>query len=231
MKVSGDRDSKQAKPMAALSTQPARPVHPAAPVPPAPPAPPVRDPARRAIDAELIGRCLAGERAAARVLHAQYYPIAAAFLRKLGTRPDDIEDAAQEVFMQFFRYLSSFRGDAELKTWLYRLCMTEARRARRRRRLSAALAVLLMREDRRQVTPPSTCGDATMVKLVGRALDRMSEGHRLVFVLFEMEGLPGKQVAEIAGCPEATVWRRLHDARRLFRETLGLAAASGGNVT
>jgi DNA-directed RNA polymerase specialized sigma24 family protein len=39
-----------------------------------------------------------------------------------------------------------------------------------------------------------------------------------------MEGLPGKQIAEIVKCPEATVWRRLHYARRTFRVALGLDA-------
>src|SRR5262245_40483024 len=76
------------------------------------------------VDAELLSRYVAGERAAARPLHAHYYPVAAAFLRKLGVRAEEIEDACQEVFLQFFRYLSSFRGDAELTSWLYRLCVT-----------------------------------------------------------------------------------------------------------
>jgi RNA polymerase sigma-70 factor, ECF subfamily len=197
-------DSKEDGPLESVATQPAR-VLP-----------------RCALDADLVQRCVVGERAAARALHARYYPVAAAFLRKLGTRPEEIEDAGQEVFLQFFRYLASFRGEAQLKTWLYRLCVTEARRLRRRRRLGAALAAVLMRERREEAIPAAASSEATMRKLVERALDRMGEGHRLVFVLFEMEGVPGKQVAEIARCPEATVWRRLHDARRVFRETLGL---------
>ena len=178
--------------------------------------------ARRPLDAELVHRCVAGEAGAARLLHAQYYPAAAAFLRKLGTRPEEIEDACQEVFLQFFRYLARFRGDAELKTWLYRLCVTEARRVRRRRKVGARVSAFLLREAPGEAAPSSAYNEAAAARLVACALDRMSEPHRLVFVLFEMEGLPGRQVAEIAGCPEATLWRRLHDARRVFRETLGI---------
>jgi RNA polymerase sigma-70 factor (ECF subfamily) len=185
--------------------------------------------ARRPLDAELVHRCVAGEAGAARLLHAQYYPAAAAFLRKLGTRPEEIEDACQEVFLQFFRYLPSFRGEAEIKTWLYRLCVTEARRTRRKRRVTAALASILRRETREEVVPAAAQSDATILRAVQGALDRMSDKNRLVFVLFEMEGLPGKTVAEIAGCPPATVWRRLHDARRVFRETLGLDGEAGGD--
>lgn len=183
---------------------------------------------RRALDADLSQRAVGGEAAAARALHMHYYPIASAFLRKLGARPDELEDACQEVFLQFFRYLPSFRGEAQLKTWLYRLCMTEARRVRRRRRIGAALSALLSREGPQDFLPAAPAGEPAMRQLVLRALDRMTEKHRLVFVLFEMEGIPGKEVAHIVRCPEATVWRRLHDARRIFREVIEPDAAPEG---
>lgn len=178
-------------------------------------------------DRDLVHQYLAGTRGAARALHARYYPAASAFLSKLGTRSDELEDACQEVFLQFFRYLGSFRGDAELKTWLYRICVTEARRVRRRRKVSALLSTLLRREPVEEAVPAATRTDTTVLRLVQSALDRMSEGHRLVFVLFEMEGMSGKEIAAIAGCPLATVWRRLHDARRTFRNELGVEPRSG----
>lgn len=182
-------------------------------------------------DRELVHQYLTGGREAARTLHARYYPAASAFLRKLGTRSEELEDACQEVFLQFFRYLATFRGDAELKTWLYRICVTEARRARRRRKVSAVLDALLRVERVEETVPASTQTDATVLRLVNTALDRMNQGNRLVFVLFEMEGLPGKEVAKIAGCPLPTVWRRLHDARRTFRETLGVDPSADDEVS
>jgi RNA polymerase sigma factor (sigma-70 family) len=66
--------------------------------------------------------------------------------------------------------------------------------------------------------------ETTLRDKFGAALERMNEGDRLVFVLYEFEGLPGKQIAEIADCPEATVWRRLHYARRIFRDVVGIDA-------
>ena len=66
---------------------------------------------------------------------------------------------------------------------------------------------------------------------MSHALDQMTERERLVFVLYEFEGLPGKQIAEIANCPEATVWRRLHYARSTFRKALGhLPTEAVGNL-
>jgi RNA polymerase sigma-70 factor (ECF subfamily) len=198
------------------------------------PAPPAALPAApRAPDRDLIAACVGGDRDAARELHVRYHAVASAFLRKLGTGPGELEDACQEVFLRFFRYLPSFRGEAELQTWLYRLCITEARRARRRRRIGRVLDVLLIqrRSDDSEQIPAAARSDATLARLCETALGRMGEGLRLCFVLYEMEGLSGKQIAEIAGCPEATVWRRLHDARRLFRAALDADASGGSPVS
>jgi len=181
----------------------------------------------RASEIDLVARCVSGDGAAAHALHERYYPAAAAFLRKLGARPDEMEDACQEVFLQFFRYLPSFRGESQIKTWLFRLCISEARRARRRRRVRATLATLLGRElPQEAVVPPATASEATLRRQVESGLDSLSEGHRLVFVLLEMEGLPANQVAELARCSEATVWRRVGEVRRRCREKLGLGSDS-----
>ena len=182
----------------------------------------------RSFETALVQRCLAGDRAAAHELHQRYYPAAAAFLRKLGTRSDEMEDAGQEVFLQFFRYLPSFRGDAQLKTWLFRLCITEARRVRRRRRLRDTVAKVLGREQQQEAAvPPATHSEATLRQKFESGLDRLSPTHRLIFVLLEMEGLPANQVAEIARCSEATVWRRLGEVRKLCQEMLELDPPAG----
>jgi len=190
-------------------------------------------PAPRTTERDLIAACVGGDGEAARKLHVRYHAVASAFLRKLGTGPGDLEDACQEVFLRFFRHLPSFRGEAELKTWLYRLCITEARRARRRRRIGRVLEVFLIqrRADDNEHIPAAARSDATLARVCGAALDRMGEGLRLCFVLYEMEGLSGKQIAEIAGCPEATVWRRLHDARRQFRSALDADGVEGAPAT
>jgi RNA polymerase sigma-70 factor (ECF subfamily) len=183
--------------------------------------------APRPASAPLVSRAVAGDREAWRTLHRTYHPIAAAFLRKMGVQDGDLEDACQEVFVQMFRYLPTFRGQAELKTWLYRLCITEAGNMRRRFRLADAVRKLLRRElaARPAVSGP-TFSDEQARRRVEAALASLKEGERLVFVLYEMEGLAGEQIAEIAGCPVATVWRRLHYARRTFQ-----AAVTQGGAT
>lgn len=165
-------------------------------------------------------QCLQGDGGAWRALHRQYYPVAAAFLRKLGVRERDLEDACQDVFLQMFRYLPSFRGEADTSTWLYRLCITQARRARLRQRVTRALELVLARAPRDALVSSGGFSEGAARRRISAALDQLSEKERRAFVLYEMEGLPGKQVAEIVGCTEATLWRRLHEARHVFRRAL-----------
>ena len=188
---------------------------------------PPSDGGRRALDAELIRRTLAGDDAAARELHRHYRPIVASFLRKLGTQPHELEDTCQDVFTLFFRHVASFRGEAELKTWVFRLCASEARKVRRRRRIGATLAAVLRREPPDDVVAPAVKSDATIRELATRALDRMTPEQRLAFVLFEVEGLRGRQVAEVAGKSMAWTFRRLYEAQRMFRDTLGVEQPHG----
>jgi RNA polymerase sigma-70 factor (ECF subfamily) len=172
-------------------------------------------------EAALLRSCLNGDQNAWRVLHLRYYPIAAAFLRKLGVRDRDLEDACQEVFLETYRHLRSFRAQAELKTWLYRLCITQARRARRKARVVDALkrAVAWLPSD--ALVSSHAFDEARARHRIHAALERLPEKERVAFVLYEMEGLPGKEIAAILDCPEATVWRRLHYARKTFRAALG----------
>jgi RNA polymerase sigma-70 factor, ECF subfamily len=165
-------------------------------------------------------RCVEGDPEAWRLLHRRYQPLAVAFLRKLGVQEADLDDACQDVFLELFRYLPRFRGEADPKTWLYRLCITQARRTRTRLRLRRALDVLLARNpEAANVASPAFCEQAARQR-VDAALAQLSDGDRAVFVLFEMEGLAGEQVARIVGCKEATLWRRLHYARERFRQAV-----------
>jgi RNA polymerase sigma-70 factor, ECF subfamily len=178
------------------------------------------------LESPLLLECARGNHAAWRSLHFHYYPVTISFLRKFGVREPDLEDASQEVFLQMHRYLPRFRGESELKTWLYRLCITQARHLRRRTRLSETLRSWLSRAPEGTGScSPEFC-QASARRRVQAALERLSENDRLALVLYDMEGLAGRQVAEILRCKEAALWRRLHYARKKFVEALELSAAT-----
>jgi RNA polymerase sigma-70 factor (ECF subfamily) len=165
-----------------------------------------------AVKADLIDRCLAGDRRAWDELHRRSRPQALAFLRRLGVGPREAEDACQEVFLQIVRYLARFERRADFSTWLYKLCISQAGRLRRRSALLRPLSWLGLVEG----AGPPEWSDSRAAALVERALQALGPQHRAVFVLYELEGLPTAEVAAAVGCPGATVRRQLQEARRRF---------------
>lgn len=165
-----------------------------------------------ATDTELVARCRAGDHAAWRMLHDRHAPTVYRFLAALGVPPAEREDACQDVFVAVYRSLDRFRGAARLSTWIYRIAARGAGRAMRRRRMHAMLATLLQREPSPAPDPDPSEKTARLALLDGM-LGRLSEKKRLVLVLFEIEEVPVDEIARIVGCPENTVWSRLHHAR------------------
>jgi RNA polymerase sigma-70 factor (ECF subfamily) len=163
----------------------------------------------------LVARCVAGEEPAWRELHRHHHAAVYGFLRRMGVRPPDTEDATQEVFVQVFRYLATFEHRADLRTWLYKLCLSQAARVRRRAALGWALR-WLWRQTADDAAPSQGWSESETQRRMQSALDRMKAIHRSVFVLFELEGLSGEEVAVATGLRHATVRRRLHNARQEF---------------
>ena len=164
----------------------------------------------------IVSRCVAGDEAAWASLYSRYASSTAKSLQRLGVAPEALDDAVQEVFLQAFRSLDKFRGEAAIKTWLCRLAVTQARRSREKARLAKRIRQLLalgltsdMEWDEHQP------GQAE--RLLQAGLNQLSALEREVFVLYELEGQAGVALAAILGCPEATVYRRLHEARKKFQ--------------
>jgi RNA polymerase sigma-70 factor, ECF subfamily len=174
----------------------------------------------------LVARCIAGERRAWRELHARYHPTVFGFLRRLGVRSPEIEDACQEVFVQVFRYLATFEQRADLRTWLYKLCVTQAGRVRRRAAVRSAVAWLLPTQTADTAGRGPEWSETEVQRRVHGALERMKTIHRVVFVLYELEGLSGQEVAAVTGLPFSTVRRRLHHARQAFTALIAEESSS-----
>jgi RNA polymerase sigma-70 factor (ECF subfamily) len=165
---------------------------------------------RPALSAPLVDRCVEGDAQAWRALHRDFQPQATRFLRRLGVPATEADDLCQEVFIQVFRYLPRFEGRADFRTWLFKLCISQANRRRRARRSPTVLPV-----DKAGAAGPEWSAEET-ARRAQWALDQMKPIHRQAFVLFELEGLSGEEVGRVLGCRVSTVWRRLSYARREF---------------
>lgn len=146
-----------------------------------------------------------------RELRAQVFALC---LHLTGGRAE-AEDALQECFLSVYQAIGSFRGEARLATWVYRIAVRSALsvKARRRERGHAPI------EAASGTPAPGDDPEAQAATRqdVGRFLDalaRLPEEHRVVLSLFAVEGLDHAQIAEIVGVPPGTVWSRLHNARK-----------------
>ena len=151
----------------------------------------------------------------------------ARWARALGGPSADVDDLAQEVFVVVNRKLARFDG-RDTRSWLYRITARTVsdyrRRAWFRRVVLRARDVALESLPEQRGTPAELLERKEREQLVYRLLERMSEKRRTAFVLFEIEGYSGEEIAELEGVPLATVWTRLHHARKNF---LALVAANG----
>jgi len=167
---------------------------------------------------EVLNGCRHGHAWAWHELHRRYRPTAASFLRKLGVAECDLDDCTQDTFLEVYRHLAGFRNEATFKTWFYRICVSQARRARRRVQVAQALRDTSLSMALHPFVSVPSFTEERALQSIHDASAQLPPLLRVPFVLFEVQGLSGKSIAAILRCPESTVWRRLHVARRAVTE-------------
>ena len=141
-----------------------------------------------------------------------------------GAGQADVEDVTQQVFMAAHRALPRYRGEGRPTTWLYgiatRVVLNNLRSWRRRRRLVAALESALEGDVAVAACPERDLAARQELNRVWRCLMRVGPKKRVVYVLHVVEGRSGEEIAELLEIPVATVWTRLHHARRELNAAL-----------
>jgi RNA polymerase sigma-70 factor (ECF subfamily) len=151
-------------------------------------------------------------------------------LLRLGVAEADVDDVAQEVFLGIHRNLSRFEGRCSLRTWVYGICHRRA--VDYRRRASVRPELYSDEPPEQSVAANQEQGFAVSQarQQLARVLDGLDEEKRTVFVLFDIEGVPMDEVAEIVGCPLQTAYSRLYAARRKVEATLARQRADRRSV-
>ncbi len=148
----------------------------------------------------------------------EYAPFVWRTLRHLGVAEADVEDVCQDVFVVVHRKLEGFEGRSTLRTWLYGICLRTASDYRRRAHIRREQPVSDVPQTSIAPVQEEDVARAEARAQLARLLDLLDEEKRQVFVLYELEELEMKQVAEAVGCPLQTAYSRLRAARKILAE-------------
>ena len=186
------------------------------------------------LESRLIERLVAhDERAFNELVRAFERRVHALVLRMLGN-PAEAEDLAQEVFVQVFKAIGTFRGESKLSTWIYRiainLCKNRAKYLRVRHtdeqdELGAVEERVPLGSVRRANVgsierPDEMMAGKQVERIVQRAILELEPSFRECLVLRDVEDLSYEEIEEITGLAAGTVKSRIHRARAQLREAV-----------
>jgi RNA polymerase sigma-70 factor (ECF subfamily) len=168
-----------------------------------------------ASDLEVIAAVLAGDLSRFAVLVRRYNQRMFRTARAILGNDQEAEDVVQQAYLKAFEALSSFRGDAQVATWLIRIVVHESiDRQRRYARAAELHEDQLAIEDR---TPETETSDRELGGALARAIDALPDSLRAVLVLRGVEELDTPTTASVLGLSDEAVRVRLHRARTALR--------------
>ena len=152
-------------------------------------------------------------------LYARHHAYVWRILRRLGVPDAALEDATQDVFVVVHRRRDSLDPDASVRSWLFGIARRVAADLHRgNRRLRRRLEAV-------PEAPPAPALDdevsrAEAADFVRRFLERLDDGHRMVFVLADVEGLTAPEISDAMQIPVNTVYSRLRSTRKKFERAV-----------
>jgi RNA polymerase sigma-70 factor (ECF subfamily) len=169
-------------------------------------------------DLALCKRCQLGDVHALEDLYKRHKDKVYALALRLTNDVQDAEDIVQDVFIQVYRKIGDFRGDAAFTSWLDRIATNASISAiRRRKRMPSQLDDI---ENQTLDTEPRTQNARLLKPFLEKAIASLPPRSRMVFVLHDVQGFQHNEIAKILGCSEGTSKSQLHKARAQLRKKL-----------
>ncbi len=179
---------------------------------------------------EIISACKRGDRGAFDKLVMMYQKQVFNIAYGMLSDYEDASDAAQEVFVNIYRSIASFKGNSSFSTWLYRICVNVCNDTlRKRQRRGMTFSLDADRDDPTGVfdelrspepTPEENAETNELQAAVRAAIMSLDKEHREVIVYADMQQLSYDEIASILRCPKGTVKSRLNRARAALRKKL-----------
>ncbi len=178
----------------------------------------------------LVQQAREGDVKAFEVLMRRYHGRIYALLYNMTSNKEDAEDLLQEVFLKAYEALPKFKGQSSFYTWVYRIGVNRAINYVKKRKRRAALSLdnvdLGIERDPALVdlasgdSPRRQANLKELQEKLNKALQILSEKHRIVVVMHDIEGMPHNEIAEYVGCSPGTVRSRLFYARQQLQAEL-----------
>lgn len=181
-------------------------------------------------DLALVRRAQKGNLDAFDELICRYHERVYATIYNMTSNHEDANDLAQETFIKAYRALRSFKGDASFYTWLYRIAVNKTinflKQRKNRQQMSLNDLEINAEHDKDLVAlisennPRRETNLAELQEKLNAAMLKLSESHRLVVALHDIQGLPHEDIAKIMDCNVGTVRSRLFYARQQLQAYL-----------
>lgn len=174
-------------------------------------------------DLKLIRQAIAGDMDAFEEIYKRHHRRTYALCLRMTQNATESEDLTQEVFVQLFRKMNSFRGDSAFSTWLHRLTVNQVLMHFRKRNVRFEKTV-----DTDEGVPEQIIigtENQNKMKIVDRlalekAISQLPNGYKTVFVLHDVEGFEHEEIARMLNVSSGTSKSQLHKARLKLRKLL-----------
>ena len=163
----------------------------------------------------------AGDMAAFEELYRSHHTRVYSLCLYMTRNASEAEDLTQDIFIQLFRKLHTFRGESSFTTWLHKLTVNTVLMHFRKQatRKESADEEVLPNQTVSATYNPSRFSLLDRISL-NEAIRKLSPGYRVVFILHDLEGYKHSQISNILGCAIGTSKSQLHKARQKLRELL-----------
>jgi RNA polymerase sigma-70 factor (ECF subfamily) len=182
-------------------------------------------------DQELVERVQGGDVAAFDELIIRYQSRIYSVIYNMTSNHEDTNDRMMETFDRAFRKIGSFKNDSSFYTWIYRIAINQTINftSKNKKRLNQtnynavdldSLQESELLDSLKSSTPDGNLEIKDLQNKLNESLQKLSEEHRAVVVLFDVEGLSHAEIGKILDCTEGTVRSRLHYAHKQLQKFL-----------
>jgi RNA polymerase sigma-70 factor (ECF subfamily) len=178
-------------------------------------------------DAVLAQKSAVGDTAAFEELYHRHFRRVYALCLRMTGNAVQAEDLTQDVFIQLFNKIGSFRGDSAFTTWLHRMTVNQVLMFFRKRSTKSELTAI---DDETPDQIVRGTEDPNAMPIIDRialekAVQQLPPGYRTVFILHDVEGYEHEEIARMMGVAEGTSKSQLHKARLKLRNLIRQQAA------